>query len=742
MRSPSPPASSVPLPVHSLIPGIGAGVICGFLAIVQSAGFGMLLLVGESQALAPTAIGMALFSTAVMAAVAALTSSTPGVVAIAQGIPIAALAGPVAMIIAATVAGNGDEAVPVTVVAAVALATIIIGLASFLIGTLKLGRFVRFVPFPVIGGFLAGSGWLIFLGGIGVVAGHSVTAANVTHLGDTSTLLRFAAAGGFVLLVGLLKLRLPVNLVVPAVALAAIVGFNLVTLLFAVDDPSLRADGWLISVADGQALWPPVVPADFAMIDWSAIAGQLISLPTVVILTVVAVLMNATGIEMETGRDVDLDRELRSVGLQNLLGGAGGGMPGFHSVSLTILSTRLGAANAVVGLIASGFCIAALVFGQVVLSLVPTPLLGGLLIWVGLSLLTAWLVQSFSRLSIWEYLVILLIFLVIVGAGFAWGILTGLIAAAVLFVIEYGRIEIVRHIMTGRDYQSSNDTAEGRREALRQVGDAILIVRLQGFLFFGTADRLRKSIQQRIERHDGTAVRYLIVDFHRVSGLDSSTVQSFSRLAQMTGPDGFVLVLCGMSEGVRTAMVRGGLKTGGESHIRIENDLDHGLEWSENRLLGETTPDIIASTPVSAETLLIEVVKSQKLAEALLPHLERAEIGSGDTLIAQGTPSDDIYFIAQGRAAIMLEDEALGTVRVATVGRGSIVGEMAFYLAKPRSASVVAEGQVVAWRFSARSLDRLQAVSPEAAIGFHRAMASLLADRLTSTNQLVRLLAD
>ncbi|MEQ9834991.1 MAG: cyclic nucleotide-binding domain-containing protein, partial [Roseitalea porphyridii] len=520
------------------------------------------------------------------------------------------------------------------------------------------------------------------------------------------------------------------------------VGFNLVTLLFAVDDPSLRADGWLISVADGQALWPPVVPADFAMIDWSAIAGQLISLPTVVILTVVAVLMNATGIEMETGRDVDLDRELRSVGLQNLLGGAGGGMPGFHSVSLTILSTRLGAANAVVGLIASGFCIAALVFGQVVLSLVPTPLLGGLLIWVGLSLLTAWLVQSFSRLSIWEYLVILLIFLVIVGAGFAWGILTGLIAAAVLFVIEYGRIEIVRHIMTGRDYQSSNDTAEGRREALRQVGDAILIVRLQGFLFFGTADRLRKSIQQRIERHDGTAVRYLIVDFHRVSGLDSSTVQSFSRLAQMTGPDGFVLVLCGMSESVRTAMVRGGLKTGGESHIRIENDLDHGLEWSENRLLGETTPDIIASTPVSAETLLIEVVKSQKLAEALLPHLERTEIGSGDTLIAQGTPSDDIYFIAQGRAAIMLEDEALGTVRVATVGRGSIVGEMAFYLAKPRSASVVAEGQVVAWRFSARSLDRLQAVSPEAAIGFHRAMASLLADRLTSTNQLVRLLAD
>lgn len=95
-----------------LAKGATAGVICGFLAIVQSAGFGMLLLSGEAQALVPTAIGMALFSTAVMAAVAALTSSTPGVVAIAQGIPIAALAGPVAAIIATTGGDVADNAVP------------------------------------------------------------------------------------------------------------------------------------------------------------------------------------------------------------------------------------------------------------------------------------------------------------------------------------------------------------------------------------------------------------------------------------------------------------------------------------------------------------------------------------------------------------------------------------------------------------------------------------------------------
>lgn len=725
-----------------IVQGVIAGVICGFLAIVQSVGFGMLLLSGEAQALVPTAIGMALFSTALMAAVAALTSSTPGVVAIAQGIPIAALAGPVAAIIATTGGSVAGEAVSATVVAAVALASITIGATAFLLGHFRLGLFIRFVPYPVIGGFLAGSGWLIFLGGVGVVAGHSLDMANIHLLADPSMLLRYAAAAAFLISVAFLQTRLRVNLVLPAVALAAIILFNLVKLLVGFPDTALRADGWLIAVADGGALWPPISPADIALIDWRAILAQALNLPTVIILTVIAVLMNATGIELHSRCDIDLDRELRSVGLQNLFGGAGGGMPGFHSVSLTALALRLGASNALVGFIVSAFCVAALVFGDVVLSLVPTPLLGGLLIWIGLALLIKWLVRSYTRLSLWEYLVIILIFSVIVFVSFATGILIGLIAAAILFVVEYGRVEIVRHVMTGKDYQSSNDTSEDRREVLRSVGDAILIVRLQGFLFFGTADRLRKRIQQRIEGHVGAPIRYVIVDFHRVSGLDSSTVVSFTRLSQMTGSDGFILVLCGMSRLIGAAFERGGLEHGDKTHVRFESDLDHGLEWCENALLSDVAPQVIGKDAVSVGDLLAEVIKDRRLVDALLPYLDRVEIATNEKLIEQGTPSDDIYFVEQGRAAVAFEAKGQPPVRVATVGRGSIVGEMAFYLGKPRSASVIAEAPLVAWRFSSDSLERLRAISPDVAIAFHRGMAGMLADRLSSTNQLVRLLAD
>lgn len=727
---------------HAASSSIIAGVICGFLAIVQSAGFGLLLLVGESHTLVSNAVGMALVSSAVMAAVAALTSSTPGVVAIAQGIPIAALAGSASTIIANLARHGDDSATLPTVVVAIALVTMIIGATALLLGGLRLGRFIRFVPFPVIGGFLAGSGWLILTGGVGVVAGHAVTLTHIDRLAETEMLLRFGAAAVFLLSMVLLRPRVQVALLLPGVALAAVVVFNVVTFASGISDEILRANGWLISVSNGGMLWPSIAPSDITHVDWQAIGGQLINLPTVVVLTVVAVLMNATGIELDVRRDVDLDRELRSVGLQNLIGGAGGGVPGFNSVTLSALSHRLGARNPLTGLIVSGFCIAALVFGDEVLALVPTPLLGGLLIWIGFNLLKEWLIQSYRRLSPWEYLVIVLIFLVIVLVSFAWGILVGLVAAAILFAVEYGQVEIVRHMMTGQDYQSSNDTSEERREVLRSAGDAILIVRLQGYLFFGTADRLRKSIQHRIERHEGQSIRFLVVDFRRVSGLDSSAVLSFTRLAQLTGMQGFVLVLCGMSQDVRAAMLRGEIESDGGHDVRLEVGLDHALEWCENMLLTDVAPHVIDSKPVPVLDQLIDVVKDRALAEALLPHLERIEIAPGEKLIAQGTPSDDIYFVEQGRAAVELEADGEDNLHVATIGRGSIVGEIAFYLGKPRSASIVAEAPLTAWRFSAASLKRVHAVSPEALIAFHQGMAGMLADRLTSTNQLIRLLAD
>jgi SulP family sulfate permease len=119
----------------------------------------------------------------------------------------------------------------------------------------------------------------------------------------------------------------------------------------------------------------------------------------------------------------------------------------------------------------------------------------------------------------------------------------------------------------------------------------------------------------------------------------------------MAAPAGFVLVLSGMSAAVRTALMRGGLEIGGNPHVRFETDLDHGLEWCENRLLNDVAPQVIGNERVPVVELMVDVVKDRPLAKALLPYLERIEVAPGHRLIEQDTPSDDIFFVEQGRAA-------------------------------------------------------------------------------------------
>src|SRR5262249_37780916 len=279
------------------------------------------------------------------------------------------------------------------------------------------------------------------------------------------------------------------------------------------------------------------------------------------------------------------------VGSQNLVAGAGGGIPGYPAVSLSLLAARLGAPNRFVGVIVAVITGLVLVLGDLVLNLVPTPLLGSLLLWIGAAVTFEWLVLTARRLELWGYLIVVLIFLVIVLVSFTTGILVGLVAAIILFVVEYGNLDSIRHVLTGQDYQSTYEVSEERHESLRLHGGAILIVRLQGFIFFGTSDRLRRTIEDRLSE----SVRFLIIDFGRVTRVDSSAVVSFIRLGQIAERRGFTMVITGMKEPVKRALTRSGLKVG--AHLRLDPDFDDGLVWCENRLLAKLAPTLDAERP-------------------------------------------------------------------------------------------------------------------------------------------------
>jgi SulP family sulfate permease len=721
---------------------IVAGLVCGFLAIVFSISFGGLLLPATMIRFLPAAIGMTLFSTAVGAFISALSSPILGSVSVVEEVPLVVIAG-MAGTIASDMAGRATPgATFVTIVAATMVATVATGLLLLLLGYFKLGSLVRFVPFPVVGGFMAGMGWLVFQGGVSLVAGTPITLSSLGAVTAPAILLKGAVAIAFVSSIVVAQRRSKSRLILPLASLLALLLFNVVTHMARIGPDVLHASGWLVPLPGGQGLWPPISASDLARVDWSELLVGMIAFPGIASVTVMALLMNASGIEFDSGRDVDLDRELRSVGMQGLFAGLGGGVPTFSAVSLTLLARRLGAPNRVAGLIVAGLVAATIILGQFVLDIVPTPLLGGLLAWLGGELIVEWLIVQARRLMLREYAIILLIFVVIVGVGFPSGILVGLIAAVTLFVFEYGRVETIRYVLRGSEYQSNVEGSEERRRALTSHGNAILILRLQGYLFFGTAERLRKTVLEQISTSAAARARFVIVDFHRVTGLDSSAALSFIRLLRVARRDRFTLVATGGSAVVRQALRRGGLTAiEDDPSLRFDDDIEKGLAWCENALLDEIAPEINRAQAQSLAAFLRQMLDSDAEAEELTRYFERVEVQPGAAFIEEGAPSEDIYFIESGRASVSIEGSG-GSLHLAEIGVGAIVGEVAFYLGRSRTASVIAHDKLVAWRFTRARLRQLQLEKPATAFRVHEGLASILASRLIGTNRLVRFFAD
>jgi SulP family sulfate permease len=298
----------------------------------------------------------------------------------------------------------------------------------------------------------------------------------------------------------------------------------------------------------------------------------------------------------------------------------------------------------------------------------------------------------------------------------------------------------VKNELTGADFHSNVDRSEERRQFLEKHGQSIIIYRLQGFVFFGTADRLREQIMERLNDAAKPKVSHLVIDFMRVSGLDTSAVVSFQKLANFARLRGLALVLAGFNQPSHQAFLRSGLTSGEFGGVLMFPDLDRGIEWCEDKLLETIQPEGREPANYSVTEQLAQVIDDKKLAAKLANFLERVEFEPDAVMIQQGSPSEGMYFIESGQATVDLKGDNESHIRLKTLGPGAIVGEIAFYLGGPRTASVFARTKVVAWQFTQKGLRKVQEEAPELAVAFHRGMASILAGRLSSTNRLVQFL--
>ncbi len=713
------------------------GLVVGVVVVIVSISFGALVFSGPLADFTSRGIGFGLLSAAVLGVIVALGSSFRGMVATPQDSPAAIMALIVASVAASLPASAPREEVFATVVAAVSLASVLTGAFFFALGSFRLGGLVRFIPYPVIGGFLAGTGWLLVKGSFGVMADVPLGFAQLGALARWEVARRWLPGLVLALLLFALLRRFSHFLILPGLLLASIGAFYLLLLLSGTPVAEARDQGFFLGPFPEGGLWQPASPGLLASADWGLIAGQAGSLAAILLVGVVALLLNASGLELAVERDIDLDRELRVGGFANVLSGLGGGLQGFQTLSLSALGHKLCAESRLVGLFSAAMCAATLVLGGSVLSFFPKPSLGGLLLFLGLGFLVEWVYDAYFKLPRGDYFVVLLILVVIGTVGYLESVGVGIVIAVVLFVVNYSRIDVVKHALSGGDHPSNVERPRRHRRLLQREGDRQLILELQGFLFFGTADKLFQQVRRRTADDSLGPLRFAVLDFRQVSGLDSSAVLSFVKLQQLARTQEFTLVFAHCSDAIRRQLEKGGLADDGAT-VRSFPELDRAVEWCEDEILRAGGARLEGDDRPIAE-LLAEALPDLD-PQLMARYFERQEVAAGHYLMRQGDAPDDLYFVESGQVTVQMELEDASTVRLLTMGAGTVVGEMELCLGQERSASVVTERPSVVYRLTAATLERMERESSGVAAAFYKHISRLMAERLVINNRTLRAL--
>ena len=511
--------------------------------------------------------------------------------------------------------------------------------------------------------------------------------------------------------------------------------FYLTFLLTGTSIQEATANGLLLGKVGSNAIWQPfALGSRLLHTNWSAIFGQGGNIAIVLSLSVIGFLLNASALELTNHQEIQLNHELKSVGVANILSGLLGGMVGYHMLSDTALNYRVGAKGKLPGIITGIVCAGMFLLGSSLLAYLPRPLLGGLLFFLGFEFLVEWVISGWKKLSRSDYFVTLLILVVIATTNFLIGIGVGLVAAIVLFVVNYSKINVVHHALSGAEIKSNVERCAYHQRVLKdKLGQHIFVLELQGFLFFGSANALLDQVRERLADAAQPRLRYLVFDFQHVSGFDSSAVISFVKCRQITEAQNITMVLTHLSGQMQKRFELDDLSES-QKGIRIFADLDHGLEWCEEQLL-EIEQVTTLHMPVTLGAQLADSGFEKSNTKRLLNYLERVNFKAGDILIHQGAEADQMYFIEMGMVSIYLELGNQKRMRLQTLGLGTAVGETGLYLGTTSTASVIADMPVTSYRLTRAALIEMKEKEPELAATFHEFAARLLSERLTATTR-------
>ena len=726
----------------SLSGDLAGGFAATLIAVPQAMSLGILAFAALGPGHASTGVVAALVASVIgnLVAAATLTARCQIVGARASTTTIvAALVATLAAHPAFQVGGAPDVS---RILALVFLTIFLSGAFQMAFGLASLGRAIKFVPYPVIAGFMTGIALIILVTQVRPALGLPGYEPLMRTLGELESM----KPASVVVVAGSLLATLwapRITRRVPALLRGLLAGILLHYLAAAIFPGST---GPLVGPLPASALWPDEIGPMLALLGRDdALAWMAFVLPTAMLLAAVGALdglLAAVVVDNIARGKHDSRRVLLGQGAANIILSGFGALPAVCNAHAPVASFLAGGRTARATLFHALFTVAAIFLLGPLVAAVPVAALAGLMIYIALTLVDRWTRDVLGRLRYddehrLEVVVNVAIVVAVAFAQLLFNVMVAFaigVAAAVILLLVKLSGSPVRRRFDGSVRSSLKVRGQAAREALAPIASHIQILELQGDLFFGTADRLQVEVESL-----PADTQYAILDFRRVNEIDASGARVLEVIGHHAARRGVRILISHLREDEPRGKYLRTLGLGsvvGPGHWFT--DLDRALEWAEDRLLERLNFRDEAAELSPTRMALFAGLDAEDVAK-VVPLLERQELGNGDVVFLEGDEGDRLYFIAHGAVSIKIKLQGVRARRLATFCAGVLFGEMALLEGHRRSADAFAKGErVVLYSLRAAALAHLVDEHPRLGLRIFQNLSRDLAARLRITTGALR----
>ena len=633
------------------------------------------------------------------------------------------------------------------VIGSAALCLIIGGLLQALLGFFRIGSLVKYVPYPVISGFVNGIALSLILHQLPNLLGINISykfidVIRFVHSTDPATLLIGVFTFGSVILAR----RYISKLSPPLFGLLA--GTTAYYLMHAALPAAVS--GRVIGDIRIDLLTTAFVGVSWRVFDFklatSVLPDVLFFGMIICLISSVETLMSSAAIGYRTGDRYDSNKDLVGQGIGNVAAAFFSAMPASGSLVRSFANLNSGAKTRWSGVICSLLILLTFIVAYHYLGRIPLTVLSGVIIAIGFSLFdlsefflfrAALRSKRLNRDIALNLLINLTVIVLTVAVDLTLAIIVGILITTANFVVKTGK-SVVRRKYRCNQVRSKRVRNMEQTRLIKDHGSKILVVELQGPIFFGSAEEVAREIDA--SNHDA---EYIVINMKRVSEIDHTGTRYLLQIHDSLKKQDKTLLISHISEGDRLwdTLVYGGIldKIGRNNCFP---DMDRALEYAEEQILsGELieTPD----RQYALSEMDIFAGLSEKEIKIVESRLVLENYMSGDVIIRKGDRDRDLFMLARGMVSVkmQLQNNRHGR-RLNSITAGVTFGEIALLDNKPRSADVVTESDVTIYRLTYDKFLDLQQSEPNVANKLILNMALNLSTRLRLNTEEIKVLVE